>query len=183
MRKLFICVVLAVLAAALLLPAAAFAANDSGWWDILPRPEWQGLKIVKTPKAMAWFEVHKIQPNVYAIYEPGNWQEVISYLCVGKNKAMLFDTGMNIGDMKAVTDWLTTLPVFVVNSHAHADHIGCNYEYAAVWALNDPGARKSQAGRTNEQVAGLVDPASMSPLTPLPATFDPLTYAIPPYTV
>ena len=183
MKKLFICVVLTVLTAALLLPAAAFAANESGWWDILPLPEWKGLKIVKTPEEMAWFEVHKIQPNVYAIYEPGNWQLAISYLCLGRDKAMLFDTGMNIGDMKSVTDWLTKLPVFVVNSHAHADHIGCNYEYGAVWALNDPGARKSQAGRTNEQVAGLVDPASMSPLTPPPATFDPLTYAIPPYTV
>jgi len=183
MKRLLICVLLALLAAALLLPAVASAVSESGWWDILPRPEWKAYKVIHTPKEMAWFEVHQIQPNVYAIYEPGNWQEVISYLCIGTDKAMLFDSGMNIGDMKQLTDWLTPLPVFVVNSHCHPDHTGCNYEYGDVWALNDPWARKLQAGWAHDDVAFFIDPASMSPLTPVPDTFDPLTWCIPPYTI
>lgn len=183
MRRPFVIVFLAVLAAALLLPAAASAASQSGWWDIFPRPEWKPYKVVHTPKEIGWFEVHRIQPDIYAIYEPGNWQEVISYLCIGTDRAMLFDTGMNIGDMKQLTDYLTPLPVFVVNSHAHMDHIGCNFEYTDVWALNDPGARKSQAGRSVEDSAFIIDPATMSPLVPTPVRFDPATYCIPAYRV
>jgi glyoxylase-like metal-dependent hydrolase (beta-lactamase superfamily II) len=190
MKRLLLAVMLITLAAGLLLPAAALA--DAGYppWmsaDTWPRPEWSGYPVVDTSKSadpgLAWFEIHKLRPNVYAIYEPGNWQEVMSYLFIGRHKAMLYDTGMNIGDIKHATDFLTNKPVFVVNSHCHPDHTGCNFEYDSIWALKDREARYWQRGWTNEEVSFIVDPSSMWPEWKTPARFDPATYCIPPYTI
>ena len=63
-------------------------------------------------------------------------QEVMSYLFIGRHKAMLYDTGMNIGGIRR-PPILTHLPVFVVNSHFHPDHTGCNFQYRDVWAMRD----------------------------------------------
>jgi hydroxyacylglutathione hydrolase len=54
---------------------------------------------------------------------------VYSYLLAGTEKAILIDTGLGLVDMKPITDELTDLPVCVVNTHGHLDHISCNYEY------------------------------------------------------
>jgi glyoxylase-like metal-dependent hydrolase (beta-lactamase superfamily II) len=185
MKRLLVCALLALLALALLVPAAALADAAYPPWmsgDTWPRPEWSGYPIVDTPDSMAWFEVHKLRPNVYAIYEPGNWQEVMSYLFIGRHKAMLYDTGMNIGDVKEVTDFLTDKPVFVVNSHFHPDHTGCNFEYDDVWAMRDRFARMYQDGWAIEDVAGFLTDA-MWPEWGTPPAFDPSTYCIPPYTI
>ncbi len=188
MKRLLVCILLALLAAALLVPAARADAAYPPWMspDTWPRPEWSGYPVVAIPgcgdPSLAWFEVHKLRRNIYAIYEPGNWQEVMSYLFIGRHKAMLYDTGMNIGSMKAVTDRLTDLPVFVVNSHFHPDHTGCNFQYRDVWALRDRDARICQEGWTNEEVSFIIQD-SMWPEWPTPPRFDPATYCIPPYTI
>ena len=57
-------------------------ANKENWWDNLPRPEWKKFKQLKT--ASNWFEVYQITPSIIAIYEPGQFEEVISYLIIGK---------------------------------------------------------------------------------------------------
>jgi glyoxylase-like metal-dependent hydrolase (beta-lactamase superfamily II) len=189
MKKLILVVIVAALlalAVSVAGPTPTAAAADEGRpWFPYPRAEWAGLPIVDVKGADPWFEVHLVRPNVYAIYEPANWQEVISYLLIGKKKALLFDTGMNIGDMKALTDKLTKLPVFVVNSHAHMDHVGCNYEYKEVWGYDDEYglARASEAGRTHDQSTFAVDPSSMWSAWPLPARYSYDTYAIPAYKV
>ncbi len=183
MRRLLPIVV--VFAMSLVLPAVALADAAYPPWmsgDTWPRPEWSGYPIVDTPDSMAWFEVHKLRPNVYAIYEPGNWQEVMSYLFIGRHKAMLYDTGMNIGDIREVTDFLTDKPVFVVNSHFHPDHTGCNFQYDDVWAMRDRFARMFQDGWAIEDVAGFLTDA-MWPEWPTPDRFDPAAYCIPPYTI
>ena len=132
---------------------------------------------------MAWFEVHKLRPNVYAIYEPGNWQEVMSYLFIGRHKAMLYDTGMNIGDIRQVTDLLTDKPVFVVNSHFHPDHTGCNFEYAARVGDARP-VRAHVPGRVgNRGRGGLHHRTRCGRSGGTPPLFDPATYCIPPYTI
>jgi glyoxylase-like metal-dependent hydrolase (beta-lactamase superfamily II) len=184
MKRLLVCILLTLLAAALLVPAARADAAYPPWMsaDEWPRPEWSGYPIVDTPDSMAWFEVRQLRRNVYAIYEPGNWQEVMSYLFVGRHKAMLYDTGMNIGDIRQVTDWLTDLPVFVVNSHCHPDHTGGNFQYDKVWAMRDRFARWFQGGWSNADMAFMIQD-SMWPEWPTPDRFDPATYCIPPYTI
>jgi hydroxyacylglutathione hydrolase len=54
---------------------------------------------------------------------------VYSYLLVGKKSAILIDTGIGTINMKHITDELTRLPVSVVNTHGHLDHISGNYLY------------------------------------------------------
>jgi len=91
------------------------SAQTPDWCKSQPRPAYSKLERVKTPDQ--WFEVYKIRPGVFAIYEPHQFEEVISYLIVGSQKAILFDTGMGISNIKAVVEGLTKLPISVVNSH------------------------------------------------------------------
>jgi hydroxyacylglutathione hydrolase len=55
------------------------------------------------------------------------------YLVVGKEKALLIDTGNpgNITPDEIKT--LTPLPLLVVNTHAHPDHSGCNNAFEKVY--------------------------------------------------
>jgi glyoxylase-like metal-dependent hydrolase (beta-lactamase superfamily II) len=49
---------------------------------------------------------------------------VISFSIVGNDFALMFDTGLGIGNMRNVVDQLTDLDIVVLNSHTHYDHIG-----------------------------------------------------------
>ncbi len=71
------------------------------WCEHLPRPEYKSLELI--PTSDPWFEVYKVVAGVYAIYEPHQSEETIGYLILGSNKALLFDTGMGISDVKKVT--------------------------------------------------------------------------------
>lgn len=71
-----------------------------------------------------WFTVETIDDYTYAISEYKHWEQVHSYLLIGKTKAILIDTGLGIANIKEVVDSLTSLPVFVVTTHVHWDHIG-----------------------------------------------------------
>ena len=95
--------------------------------------------------------------NIFAIAEPYQWQEVISYLIVGDKQAILFDTGNGIADIKAVVDKLTTKDIIVINSHGHEDHVGGNYQFTRVMAIaNDFTRQKSLGTPTNEYLQGEV---------------------------
>ena len=71
-----------------------------------------------------WFTIEKIDNNTYAISEYGHWEKMHSYLLIGKTYALLIDTGLGIGNIKKEVDLLTDLPVKVVTTHVHWDHIG-----------------------------------------------------------
>jgi glyoxylase-like metal-dependent hydrolase (beta-lactamase superfamily II) len=57
---------------------------------------------------------------------------VISYLVVGRDRALLFDTGMGMSDIHAIVSALTDRPVVVLNSHTHVDHVGGNLAFARI---------------------------------------------------
>ena len=71
-----------------------------------------------------WFTVEKIDNSTYAISEYKHWEETHCYLLVGNHTSLLIDTGLGVGNIKKVVDSLTDLPVKVVTTHAHWDHIG-----------------------------------------------------------
>lgn len=81
-----------------------------------------------------WFEVEQIDSETYAISEYKHWEETHSYLLCGTEKAVLIDTGLGVSNIKKVVDDLTTLPVMVVTTHAHWDHIGSHkyFDFIAV---------------------------------------------------
>ena len=71
-----------------------------------------------------WFTIDKIDDSTYAISENGHWEKMNSYLLIGNTYALLIDTGMGIGNIKTEVNSLTDLPIKVVTTHVHWDHIG-----------------------------------------------------------
>ncbi|HLK30173.1 MAG TPA: MBL fold metallo-hydrolase [Puia sp.] len=116
-------------------------SSTTNWCDKELRPELKALKEIKTDRD--WFKVYLVGDSVYAIVEPYNFQEVISYLILGKEKALLFDTGMGLDSMSALVKELTTLPLTVLNSHTHFDHVGGNHEFDNILAMNTDFTRKN----------------------------------------
>lgn len=117
------------------------------WCRQLPRPQYQRLHRVDL--ADPWFEVYQVRDGVFAIYEPHQFEEVISYLILGSKRALLFDTGMGIGKISNLVSKLTPLPVTVLNSHTHFDHTGGNAEFSSILDRDSPFTRKNAEGQSN----------------------------------
>ena len=154
-------------------------SETGDWWDQLPRPQWAEFEKINTQQA--WFDVYRIRDHIYALHEPGQFEEVISFLIVGDDRALLFDTGLGIGDIKAVVAALTDKPLLVLNSHSHYDHVGGNYQFSQLLGRDTPFGRERARGTANQQLAEFVSPAWI--WKPTPPGFDPQTYRIKPYTV
>ena len=71
-----------------------------------------------------WFTVEEIDKQTFAISEYRHWEETHCYLLCGQEKSILIDTGLGVSDIKSLVDRLTTLPVEVITTHVHWDHIG-----------------------------------------------------------
>ncbi len=71
-----------------------------------------------------WFTVEKIDGDTYAISEYGHWEETHCYLLCGTERVLLIDTGLGVANIGMVVKRLTPLPVMVVTTHVHWDHIG-----------------------------------------------------------
>src|SRR6201981_1388063 len=161
-------------------PAAAKSPQTEKpeWCKNLPRPEYKTLQRV-LPDEM-WFEVYKIAPAVFALYEPHQSEETISYLIIGTKQTLLFDTGMGIGNIKAVVARLTSRPIVVLNSHTHDDHVGGNWQFPFIYGMDTAFTRASSKGSredaqhemAKEQVCGA-----------LPKNFDPAKYSTKPWKI
>jgi len=66
------------------------------------------------------YAVNQLKPNLYHIADPLG---VFMTLVVGKEKALLLDTGYGIGHLDKTIAQITELPLIVVNSHGHLDHV------------------------------------------------------------
>ena len=84
-----------------------------------------------------WYTVIEIDLRTYAIGEPRYWQRNYNYLILGTERAVLFDTGPGVRNIQRVVDGLTELPLTVVSSHPHYDHIGNNHLFSHVAWLED----------------------------------------------
>ena len=71
-----------------------------------------------------WFTVEKIDTQTFAISEYRHWEETHCYLLCGQDRSVLIDTGLGVSNIKCVVDSLTMMPVTVLTTHAHWDHIG-----------------------------------------------------------
>lgn len=124
-----------------------------------------------------WFDVEQVAPGVTAIAEPFHAEHVNSFLIEGSERAILLDTGMGVGDLSALVRGLTALPVSVVNSHAHWDHIGANWRFDEI-AIHQAEAHWLPQGVSNDELFPWFGPDSLT-RTP-PAPFDRATFAIRP---
>lgn len=71
-----------------------------------------------------------IYENIWQIAGPAN---DLMYVVLGKEKAMLVDTGLGIGNLRKIVAELTSLPFMVVNTHGHPDHAGGNGNFTQAW--------------------------------------------------
>ena len=147
------------------------------WCRELPRPEYKKLERVLSDEP--WFEIYRIRPGVFALYEPKQFEEVISYLILGEKRAVLFDTGMGVGKISAVVGRLTSLPVVVINSHTHFDHVGGNAEFHEIWNRDLPYTRQNMRGQTNQYSRDAL--ARERLCGALPAGVDATSYSIRPW--
>ena len=123
----------------------------------------------------AWFQIRTVAQDVQAILEPRHFEEVISYLILGRERAILLDTGMGIGDIHRLVAEMTDKPITVVNSHHHWDHIGDNHRFShiaihaaeAQFLEQDPPEETLQEAMRAENFWG-----------PPPPDFDPSSYRI-----
>ena len=83
-----------------------------------------------------WFTVEEIDSATYAISEYKHWEETHCYLLCGTERAVLVDTGLGVANIREVVDGLTALPVTVITTHAHWDHIG-GHKYFADFAVHE----------------------------------------------
>ena len=144
-------------AAACLLALAGFAAHAGAesWCDTAPSPEAAALQ--RSDAGDEWFTVYAVSPGVFAINEPRQYEGVTSFLVTGSQRAVLFDSGLGVAAIRAVVRRLTPLPVTVVNSHTHFDHVGGNREFDDVRNLDAPYSRASARGEVAQSLADYAD--------------------------
>ena len=93
-----------------LLAIAGFAASAGAesWCDAAPAPEFAALE--KSDAGDDWFTVYAVAPGVFAITEPRQYEGVTSFLVIGSNRAVLFDSGLGVAGIRDVVRRLTALP-------------------------------------------------------------------------
>ena len=152
----------------------------NNWFDALPRSSWSRFQMVET--SQEWFNVYEITPEVYALYEDGQFQEVISYLILGDEKAALVDTGYGMGDIKTLVEELTDLPIIVITTHTHVDHIGKHSEFSDIAVFDLPFARENaEKGRTQGSMKNALGTGMY--WKKLPEGLTPESFHIPPFNV
>lgn len=174
------CIAATLFAVTIVAPSVRAQSNISSltpdWCRELPRPQYKQLERVPTPDP--WFEVYRVAPGVFAIYESHQFEEVISFLILGEKRGAIFDTGLGIGDIKRVGRSLTTLPIVVLNSHTHNDHVGDNWEFSEIYGMDTSFTRTNARGSSVDAQAELA-PGSIC--GQLPGGFDAKTYATRPF--
>lgn len=75
-------------------------------------------------------KISKLFDNVWLIDDAG---DSTCYLVTGREKAMLIDTVNGEENLREVVRTLTDLPLVVVNTHGHGDHILGNVFFDEIW--------------------------------------------------
>jgi glyoxylase-like metal-dependent hydrolase (beta-lactamase superfamily II) len=123
----------------------------------------------------AWFEINTVAQDAYAILEPNHAEEVISYLILGRERAILLDTGMGVGNIHRPVREMTNKPITVVNSHYHWDHVGDNNRFSHI-AIHAAEAHLLEQERTEETLREAMRTENFWGL--MPPDFDPRDYHI-----
>jgi pimeloyl-ACP methyl ester carboxylesterase/glyoxylase-like metal-dependent hydrolase (beta-lactamase superfamily II) len=160
---------------------AKLVANDDlqNFCQRLPRASYE--KFEKDSISSDWFEVYEVETDVWAIYEPFQWQEVVSYLIIGADSALLFDTGNGIGDIRAIVDQLSDKPIQVLNSHSHFDHIGGNYQFEKILSPSTKFSIANSKGNASQIIKMEVSAEALC--KDLPAGVTEANHHIDPYTI
>jgi glyoxylase-like metal-dependent hydrolase (beta-lactamase superfamily II) len=95
-----------------------------------------------------YFTVELVAPRTWAIGEPRYAQQNYSYLIEGAERALLFDAGPGIRDIRASAESLTDRPIVFLPSHFHYDHVGNDITFDTIAVVDLPYLRaREQNGR------------------------------------
>ena len=75
-------------------------------------------------------KIIQLRPNVWLIDDAG---ESTCYLITGSERALLVDSVNGFEDLAEIVLSITELPVIVVNTHGHGDHIFGNVYFDEAW--------------------------------------------------
>lgn len=77
---------------------------------------------------MSIYEVNKITETLYSIKEDitNNKFPILIYLVIGTERAALIDTGLGTDNLRETVESITKLPIIVLHSHGHSDHVGAD---------------------------------------------------------
>jgi hydroxyacylglutathione hydrolase len=103
-------------------------------------------KLAKGRMADDYFAVQNLGANTFAIGEPRYYQKNYSYLIVGAKRALLFDSGSGTRNIAPVVASLTRLPVTVIVSHLHFDHLAGIAPFPHVAMIDLPQTRANMSG-------------------------------------
>ena len=79
---------------------------------------------------MLQYLAKEIDPELYLIKDPLG---VNLYLIVGRERALLFDTGYGVGEISAAIEQITSKPLTVILGHGHIDHANGAYQFGEVY--------------------------------------------------
>ncbi len=113
--------------------------------------------------------------GIFMIQDPGHVQ---CFLVCGQDRAVLIDTGVGFCDIRTIVRTLTRLPVFVVNTHWHFDHIGGNRLFNGIGIARCESQHLTRSLSNGFLKAVYLD-ICLSENLGLPKGFDPDTYTIP----
>ncbi len=130
-----------------------------------------------------WYQVYRIEPDLYVISEPHHFEQTLSSLLLGKESALLIDTSCGLGNLRKTVGEITDLPVKVVNTHTHTDHIGCNHQFDDIAMFNHPLCHQVSQNGVSHQIMQqeILEDNLLS--KPLPDHIDPATHSLPPFRV
>lgn len=81
------------------------------------------MSIDKELKKIAYLD-YNVQEISSGVYKVNEYNLTTMFVIVGENKAVTIDCGTGIGDYRRVISKITKLPVDLIVTHGHVDHIG-----------------------------------------------------------
>ena len=107
-----------------------------------------GLNQINAQTISSWFSSNELANNVWVIDDN---KAANIYLIEGCDSSLVIDTGVGAADLFSHIKTLTQKPLIIVNTHAHPDHSGANYQFEKVYvhAADSSGAR--QMGQPRQQ--------------------------------
>ena len=139
-------------------------------------PEVPGLK-----NTFGWFEVRRMPCEVFAVAEPRHEENGCFYVALGKDKALVFDTGLGIYDPEPLVEELAAgREIIVVNSHSHFDHTGGNHFFGKAYIRGTDLVKEIASRGLHNDVVRFQVRDEAFPMG-VPAGFDQEAYGIEPF--
>lgn len=79
---------------------------------------------------MSAIDIKKLNEYIYLLRDP---EGSTAYVVVGSKKTLVIDTMNGTEDIKKVVETITKLPLQLINTHGHPDHIGGNLFFGEAW--------------------------------------------------